>query len=106
MHVDNVSGIMAFMVDYITKKDLEEVLDKKFAQYQGAILEAVNYKFQELEHRMDSFDDKLDKLTTTLDNFLKQMSDYKEEFTILKGEVDKIKAFIKQKFGVEIAVQG
>ena len=51
-------------------------------------------------------EDTLQKLMVTLDNFLKQMSDYKEEFTILKGEVDKIKSFIKEKFGVEIAVQG
>ena len=34
------------------------------------------------------------------------MTDYKDEFILLKGEVDKIKSFIKEKFGVEISIQG
>jgi len=37
------------MADSITKKDLEETLDKKFSQYQGAIIEAVEYKLQKIE---------------------------------------------------------
>ena len=67
------------MADPVTKKDFEEVLDKKLAQYQGAILEAVDYKFKQvdagfeqinqrfdsLERRMDEFDQKLDKLTNS-----------------------------------------
>lgn len=85
------------MNDPITKKDLEELA--------GTIISAMDFKFQKLEGRMDEFDRKLDRLTTTLDNFVKQMSDYKEEFILLKGEVDKIKSFIKEKFGVEIAIQ-
>ena len=97
------------MADQITKKDLE--------QYQKAIIEAMDFRFNTLETH---FDQKLQKveseisdlrseirrLTITLDNFVKMMTDYKEEFIILKGEVDKIKSFIKEKFGVEIAVQG
>ncbi len=93
------------MTDAITKKDLETILDKKFTEYQGAILEAMNFKFQQIENRMDKFDKKMDKLATTLDNFVKQLSDYKEEFIILKGEVDQMKAIFKEKFGIEIAVQ-
>lgn len=93
------------MADSITKKDLEGVLDKKFNQYQGAILEAMNYKFQQLEQRMDNFDEKLNKLMTTLDNFVKMMTDSKEEFIILKAEVDQIKSILQEKFGIKIAVQ-
>ena len=59
---------MKTMTDSITKKDLEVILDKKFAQYQGAILEGVDSKFQHLEKRMDSFDQKLDRLVTTKKN--------------------------------------
>lgn len=116
------------MSDQITKKDLEEILDKKLeekldqklTQYQTAIIEAVDFKFQKtdtkiniltekvitLEQRMDGFDRKLDRLTTTLDNFLKRLTDREDEFTILKAEVDQIKAVFKEKFGVEILVQG
>ena len=107
------------MSDQITKRDLEEILDKKFTQYQSAIVEAVDFKFQKtdakieiltekvgvLEQHMDSFDRKLDHLTTTLDNFLKRLTDWEDEFTILKAEVDQMKSIFKKKFGVEIAIQ-
>lgn len=97
------------MADSITKKDLE--------QYQKAIIEAMDFRFNTLEVHFDQRLQKVEseisdlrseirRLTITLDNFVKMMTDYKEEFTILKGEVDKIKSFIKEKFGVEIAVQG
>ncbi|MBI2023716.1 hypothetical protein HYT01_04115 [Candidatus Giovannonibacteria bacterium] len=89
------------MEDSITKKDLE--------QYQKSIIDALDFSLRQMEQRMDekySKEETLRKLMITLDNFLKQMSDHKEEFIILKSEVDKIKSFIKEKFGVEIAVQG
>lgn len=76
---------MELMSDRITKKDLEEILDKK-------LIEAVDFEFQKtdtkiniltekvvtLEQRMDGFDRKLDRLTTTLDNFLKRLTDRME----------------------------
>lgn len=105
------------MADSITKRDLEDILDKKLEQYQKTIVEAVDFKFSTLETHIDQRLQKVEseisdlrseirRLTITLDNFVKMMTDYKEEFTILKGEVDKIKSFIKEKFGVEIAIQG
>lgn len=84
----------------ITKKDLEELA--------GTIVGAVDYKLQKMEQRMDekyAREGTLRKLTITLDNFVKTMTDSQEEFIILKAEVDKIKSFIKEKFGVEIAAQ-
>ena len=45
------------MGDTITKKDLEEILDKKLdqklGQYQSAVIEAVDFKFQSLEQIME-----------------------------------------------------
>ncbi len=93
------------MTESITKKDLEEVLDKKFSQYQGAIIEAVDYKFQKIETEMAELRLEIRRLTVTLDNFLKQISDSKEEFIILKAEVDQIKSILQAKFGIKIAVQ-
>ena len=115
----------------LTKKDLEAILDTKFEQYQKSIIEASDFKFEKvdgrfekLENRIGGLEGKIDQrlgkieydiselraeirnLAVTLDNFVKMMTDYKEKFIILKGEVDKIKSFIKEKFGVEIAVQG
>lgn len=93
------------MADYITKKELEEVLDKKFSQYQATIVGAMDFRFERLESQTREFDKKLTALTVTLDNFLKHLTDWEDEFTILKAEVDQMKAIFKEKFGVEIAVQ-
>ncbi|MEK9175221.1 MAG: hypothetical protein AAB795_01360 [Patescibacteria group bacterium] len=38
-------------------------------------------------------------------NFVKMMTDSKEEFIILKAEVDQIKKILKEKLGVEIILQ-
>ena len=94
------------MTDSITKKDLEVILDKKFAQYQGTILEGVDSKFQHLEKRMDSFDQKLDRLVTTLDYLLKRITDYEDELTLVKGDIKQIKKIIKEKLGIEISAVG
>lgn len=121
--------MIAFMQEAVlTKKDLEEVLDAKFGQYQAVIIEAVDwkfqrmeekfdgkfqgmeqkfeYRFQNLEQRMDRVDEKLDRLTTTLDNFLHRLDKWEQEFTLLKADVDKIKMILKEKLGVEVAIQG
>ncbi len=115
----------------LTKKDLEEVLDKKFEQYQGSIIEAVDWKFQQMEQKFDGkfqsleqkFDLKLQlmegrmdekyakeetvqKLVTTIDKFLHRLDKWEQEFTLLKADVDKIKMIIKDKLGVEVAIQG
>jgi chromosome segregation ATPase len=110
------------MNEQITKKDLEQVLDKKFSQYQGSIIEAVDFKFQKVEQRMDVFEEMVNlrfqkveaelaelradirRLTNTLDNFLKRLTDHEDEFKILKAEVNQIKSAFKEKFGVEISV--
>ena len=94
------------MTDYITKKELEEVLDKKLAQYQATILDAVNYQHQETKKEISELRTSIRELTTTLDNFLKHLTDWEDEFTILKAEVDQMKSVFKEKFGVDILVQG
>ena len=95
------------MADHVTKKDLQEVA--------SSIIEAVDFRFQKMEVHLDQRFSKLDsristleesvnRLSITLDNFVKMMTDYKGEFTILKGEVDQIKRILKEKLGVEISV--
>lgn len=86
------------MTAQITKKDLKEL--------SSTIIEAVEHRLLKMEERMDTKyakEETLRGLTVTLDNFLKQMSDYKEEFIILKSEVDRIKSVLKDKLGVDIA---
>jgi hypothetical protein len=45
---------------------------------------------------------RFDQLITTLDKFLKRLTDLKDEFTIMKAEIRKIKEVLKEKLGVEI----
>lgn len=101
----------------LTKKDLEEVLDKKLDEklprYQTAIIEAVDVKFINLGVRLDARFTRIEediselkiatnKLLVTLDNFLKRLTDWEQEFNILKYEVDLIKTTLKEKLNLDI----
>ncbi len=66
----------------LTKKDIQELL----AEQTTVILDAVDEKVKNLDLR---FTEKLDKLTTTLDKFLKRMTE--------------VKKVIKEKLGVELS---
>lgn len=90
------------MADYVTKKDL----DKSLEHYQAVILEAVNAGFQETRKDIAELRESINRLTTTLDAFLKRLTDFEDEFTILKAEVAKMKTFLKKKFGVDLSLQG
>ena len=45
---------------------------------------------------------KLDDLTTTLDKFLKRMTDMEDEFTMMRNDLNKVKKVIKEKLGVDL----
>ena len=88
----------------ITSKDLSELAK--------GIIEAVDFRlnkmethfdmrFSSLENRVSDIEKSISRLATTLDNFIKMMTDYKEEFVILKSEVDQIKKILKDKLGIK-----
>ncbi|HMB84483.1 MAG TPA: hypothetical protein VKI40_10595 [Terriglobales bacterium] len=58
-----------------------------------------NAKLEKLEGR---FMQKLDELTTTLDKFLKRVTDVEEEFIFLKEDLRRVKAVIREKLGVSL----
>lgn len=45
---------------------------------------------------------KFDRLVTTLDRFLKRMSDLDDEFTMMKADINRLKVIIKEKLGVSV----
>ena len=111
------------MAEQITKQEIETLLSEQTKVILGAVdarfqkvddrfgvletkLEFMGNHVGNLERRMDIFDKKMDRLITTLDNFLKRLTDHEEEFTLLKADVAQIKAVLKEKLGVEILVQG
>lgn len=80
----------------LTKKDIQELL----AEQTTVILDAVDEKIKNLDLK---FTEKLDKLTTTLDNFLKRMTDIEDEFTMMRNDINRMKKVIKEKLGVELS---
>jgi len=60
----------------------------------------------ELKKDVGGLREQIQELSVTLDRFVKMMTDYGEEFILLKGEVDQIKEVLLEKFGIKIATQG
>ena len=104
------------MAEQITKQEIETLLSEQTKIILGAVDERLqkmegrlDIKLQAMEQRMDgkyAKEESVRNLTTTLDNFLKRLTDHEEEFTLLKADVAQIKAVLKEKLGVEILVQG
>lgn len=80
----------------LTKKDLEaieQVVENKTApilQEMRTDFLLVQNDIREIKNDLAGLREQIQELTTTLDKFVKIMTDYKEEFTLLKAEVDQI----------------
>jgi len=48
-------------------------------------------------------DKRFDQLITTLDKFLKRLTDLEDELTIMKLDINRLKSVIKEKLGVDLA---
>jgi predicted nucleic acid-binding Zn-ribbon protein len=86
----------------LTKKEIEKLLKEQTR----VILDAVDEKVSGLEKKIAKLEIKMerrfDQLITTLDKFLKRLTDLEDEFTVMKAEIRKIKEVLKEKLGVEI----
>jgi restriction endonuclease S subunit len=86
----------------LTKKEIEKLLKEQTR----VILDAVDEKVSELEKKIAKLEIKMerrfDQLITTLDRFLKRLTDLEDEFTIMKAKIRKIEEVLKEKLGVEI----
>jgi hypothetical protein len=93
---------MAEETQQITKKEIQELLSEQTT----VILTAVDEKTSLLEEKIKALDlkfsEKFDKLTTTLDNFLKRMTDIEDEFAMMRADINRVKDVIKQKLGVDL----
>ena len=93
---------------FVTKETLGELLTNQtsvilkameggFTAQNIALAAAMDKRLEQMEKR---FNEKIDRLTTTLDKFLKRMTDMEEEFTSMKNDVNRIKAVLREKLGV------
>jgi len=72
----------------LTKADLDELAIQ--------IVKMLEPRFQALEHRMDLFDEKLDRLTATLDAFLKRLDDIEKDNLVRDHEIERLKRWVEQ----------
>ena len=80
----------------LTGKEVE----KPLSQQTIVILNAVDEKLGKMELRINQ---KIDRLTTTLDKFLKRLTDMEEEFEMMKADINRMKKVIREKLGVELS---
>ena len=88
---------------FVTKEYLDETLDKRLTDQTQVILVAVgeimDTKLTKLKEELRT---DISNVKTLIDGYVKAQEDFKQEFVIIKEEVQKIKDFIKKKFKVEI----
>jgi len=95
----------------MTEQNIEKLLDKqtkvilsavdeKLSMNRVVILSDVERKLEKMELRINQ---KIDKLTTTLDKFLKRMTDMEDEFTLMKQDINRLKRVIGEKLGIDLA---
>ena len=111
------------MAKKITKKT-QQLISKEFEallnQQTVVILDAVDQKVGRLEKRFNLVDremltskkrldlmemrinQKIDRLTTTLDKFLKRLADMEDEFEAMKLDINRLKKVIREKLGVDL----
>lgn len=86
----------------ISKKDIEKLLSGQTLVILGAVEEKMAKLEKKFDGGIEKFGRKLEGLITTLDRFLKRLTDAEDEFAIMKADVNRMKKVIKEKLGVEL----
>ena len=107
----------------LTANKIEKLLNEQTAVILGAVDEkigkidqrmgGVEGKIEILDQRMTGLEKKLekmeirinqkiDRLLTSLDKFLKKLTDLEDEFTIMKADINRMKKVIKVKLGIDL----
>ncbi|MCK5044666.1 hypothetical protein KAR26_02970 [Candidatus Parcubacteria bacterium] len=81
------------------KENLVESIEKLLGQQTAVILSSVDEKLKASEERVNG---KIGELITTLDAFLKRLSDTEDEFEAMKLDINRMKKAIKEKLGVDL----
>lgn len=101
-------------------KNLMGNMEKLLHQQTAVILDAVDQKVGILDKRFNLVDremlslkkrldlmemrinQKIDRLITTLDKFLKRLTDIEDEFEIMKLDINRLKKVIREKLGIDL----
>ena len=97
----------------LTRKELEKLLSQQTA----VILNSLNHKtkstesilnnkISKLEIKLDKIElginKKFDHLISTLDKFLKRVTDLEQEFEIMKEDVNRLKKIVREKLEIDL----
>lgn len=102
---------------YITQKDLEDqtqvivsAVDTLFNKHKKEVnkrFSEVNGRFSEVNERIDEMNlglgEKIDKLQTQIDGYIKAQENFKDEHIIVKEEIKQMKNVFRDNPGVEIS---
>lgn len=109
--------------NYITEEYLDKKLDERLGEQTQVIIEAVNLVMEkrtkevreelyivrkELKDEMDKNTEELKRdinnVQTLIDGYVKAQEGFRQEFEIMKAELNQMKKIIKEKLGLEIKV--
>ena len=98
----DIQGLLGEQTKQIEQRLSEQTtqIEQRLAEQTTVILDAVDEKIKNLDVK---FTEKLDKLITTLDGFLKRMTDMEEEFAMMRNDINRMKKVIREKLGVELS---
>jgi len=89
--------------EYVTKKYLDQQLDKRLSEQAQVIISAVDSILgKRLDEVRDELRQDINNVQTLIDGYVKAQEDFKQEFVIMKEEVSQIKKLLKEKFNLEI----
>ena len=75
-------------------------VDEKLIATKIGILASVDQKLAKMETRINQ---KFDKLITTLDKFMKRLTDMEDEMEMMKLDINRIKKVVREKLGVDLS---
>jgi len=97
----------------LTLENIQKLLDEQTKVVIGAVdekLSKTDVKIVQLDARLAKrmeqmeirISQKIEKLTTTLDGFLKRMTDMETEFEMMKADLNRVKAILREKLNIAI----
>ena len=90
----------------LTKQLTANEIEKLLNQQTVVILNAVDQKILRMEKRLNKMEIKMNQnfnhLITTLDRFLKRLTNMEDEFELMKLDINRLKKIIREKLGIDL----
>lgn len=95
---------------FVIEKEFKKLLDQQTKAILGALEETTKNTRISLrgeivgaeERIREEFRSEMDKLANTLDKFLKRLTDFSDEFKVVKARLAKVEKILQEKLGVMI----